>query len=396
MIVSNNITKNIISNNKYRFTVFFLVYSIPLVLIFDWLIKLDYTSFPLGIVFKGITILFNLNLFLTKETKIGKFKFGKIALFYLFLNIIYAMFSNEVIQNLYLSIRILYWVSTSISIFFLYKNNLISVSKLKYIFITTTILGSLFTIYLMSDSVKHQNASAYLLLWCFPILLLFKQTFLLRLVQFLGIISIVLTIKRGAIIALLISIVCYVFGSLIINNKIKNKIKTLFLGLVFLLFSFSVIFSNQDRFIERFEDKTGSGRDIVYSNLIDTYFSSDLDNLIFGYGFKGVENHLSTFLHGNSEESGPAAHSDLLQNMFDFGFFGIFFMLLLHLFIINLIRVNLKLRSRLFPIILMYYSIFFLTTIYSFILNVPDAIFFGISAAIFSEETNRIKRSYHI
>tara|TARA_B110001450_G_scaffold117657_1_gene111101 strand:- start:691 stop:1437 length:747 start_codon:yes stop_codon:yes gene_type:complete len=248
----------------------------------------------------------------------------------------------------------------------------------------------------MSDSVKHQNASAYLLLWCFPILLLFKQTFLLRLVQFLGIISIVLTIKRGAIIALLISIVCYVFGSLIINNKIKNKIKTLFLGLVFLLFSFSVIFSNQDRFIERFEDKTGSGRDIVYSNLIDTYFSSDLDNLIFGYGFKGVENHLSTFLHGNSEESGPAAHSDLLQNMFDFGFFGIFFMLLLHLFIINLIRVNLKLRSRLFPIILMYYSIFFLTTIYSFILNVPDAIFFGISAAIFSEETNRIKRSYHI
>ena len=100
--------------------------------------------------------------------------------------------------------------------------------------------------------------------------------------------------------------------------------------------------------------------------------------------------------YGNNEQSGPAAHSDLLQYMFDFGLFGIFVMLSFHLFFINLLRINFKFRSILFPTILMYYSIFFLTTIYSFILNVPDAIFFGISASIFSVETIRKKRSSYI
>lgn len=222
--------------NKYRLMVFFLTYSIPLVLIFDWLLKFDLISLPLGVLFKGITIVFNIDLFLNKQKKIGKFKFGKIVLFFLLLNVIYALLSDDIIQNLYLSIRIMYWVSTSFSMFYLLKNNLINVKHLKFIFVATSIIGSFFTMYLMSISDKHQNASAYLLLWCFPVLLLFKQTFLIRLVQVLAIISIVLTIKRGAIIALLVSILAYIIGYIYIEKRLRKKMKIIFTGFVFFYF----------------------------------------------------------------------------------------------------------------------------------------------------------------
>lgn len=139
------------------------------------------------------------------------------------------------------------------------------------------------------------------------------------------------------------------------------------------------------------EDKGGSGRDIVYSAIIDKYLSSDIDNLVFGYGVSGVEKFMGPYLSRGIKKTGAAAHSDLLQYMYDFGFFGILFMILLHAYIIGLLRIHFKFRTKLFPIILMYYAIFFLTTIYSFILNVPDAIFFGISASIFAVETARIK-----
>ena len=392
----NNVTKNIISKDKYKVIVLYLTYSIPLVLLFEWLDNLLFMPSEVSIILKAITIVLNLELLIRKDFKIGEFKFGKIALFFVFLNLIYALFSDDIIENLYLSTRILYWVSTSISVFYLYKNNLISIKKLKIIFIGASLLGSFFTIYLMSISETHQNASAYLLLWCLPMLLLFRQTSLIRIVQILAIIAITLTIKRGAIIALIISIIFYTFGYLLIENKARNKRKIITRGFLFLISVFFIIFSSQNLYIERFDDTTGSGRDIVYTNLVDQYLSSDLDNLIFGYGFKGVENYLSIYFYMNKEQSGPAAHSDLLQYMFDFGVFGIFVMLSFHLYIINLLRINFKFRSSLFPIILMYYSIFFLTTMYSFILNVPDAIFFGISASIFSVETTRIKRSFNI
>jgi hypothetical protein len=392
----NNVTRNIISKSKHKAIVFYLTYSIPLVLLFEWLNNLLIIPSGLSVILKAITIVLNFALFISKDFKLGEFKFGKIAVYFVCINLIYAFFSDYVIENLYLTIRILYWVSTTISIFYLYKNNLISIKKLKFIFVGASLLGSLFTIYLMSISETHQNASAYLLLWCLPMLLLFRQTSLLRIVQILAILAIALTVKRGAIIALIISIISYTFGYFLIlnNTRAKRRIITRVFG--FLLFILFIISSNQNVYKERFSEKTGSGRDVVYTTLIDKYLSSDLDNLIFGYGFKGVENHLARKFYGNNEESGPAAHSDLLQYMFDFGFFGIFVMLSLHLFIINLLRINFKFRSSLFPIILMYYSIFFLTTIYSFILNVPDAIFFGISASIFSEETIRIKRSSYI
>lgn len=393
MILNNRLLSP--KTNRNRIIIYYLTYSIPLVLLFDWLFTLEFIPFPLGVLFKGITIVFNFNLFLTKRKKVGKFNFGKIISFFLLINIIYALFSDNIIQNLYLSIRILYWVSTTISVFYLLKNNLINVKYLKFIFVATSIIGSFFTIYLMSISVKHQNASAYLLLWCFPVLLLFKQTSLIRLVQVLAIISIVLTIKRGAIVALLISVIAYIVAYIYIERRVGQKMKILFVGFVFLFSSFVVIFNNQNKFSERLEDKTGSGRDIVYGALVDKYLSSDIDNLIFGYGFKGVEKYIGFFLSGNNEKSGPAAHSDWLQYMFDFGFFGILVMLLLHAYIISLLRINFKLRTKLFPIILMFYVIFFLTTIYSFILNVPDAIFFGITASIFAVESDRYKRNYY-
>lgn len=382
--------------NKYSLIVFYLTYSIPLVLFFDWLLKLELTSLPLGVLFKGLTIVFNIDLLLRKGRRIGKFKFGKIILYFLFLNIIYSFLSEDPLQSLYLTVRIMYWVSTSFSIFYLLKYNIFSLKRLKFVFISTALIGSFFTMYLMSISEEHQNASAYLLLWCFPILLMFRQTIFVRLVEILSIVSIILTIKRGAIIALLVFILFYILGYVYVETNFKRKSRIVITGIVFFLTSSFIIFLNQDRFTERFEDTTGSGRDIVYTALIDKYLSSDIGNLVFGYGVNGVERYIGYFLSGRSEKMGPAAHSDLLQYMFDFGLLGVLFILMLHFFIIGLLRVHFKYKTRIFPIILGYYFVFFLTTIYSFILNVPDAIFFGIGACIFSIKTDQIKAGFSV
>ena len=66
-------------------------------------------------------------------------------------------------------------------------------------------------------------------------------------------------------------------------------------------------------------------------------------------------------------------------------------MLLIHYYLLSLVIFNYKYKTEMFPVILMTYSIFFLTTIYSFILNTPDALFFGIIVAIVSIETKKIK-----
>lgn len=252
-------------------------------------------------------------------------------------------------------------------------------------------VASIFTIQVMSQSEEHQNASAYLLLWCLPFLFTFRKSKLIKIAIGISIIAIIITIKRGALLALFISLVAYFLGLAYLSGSLKAKLRVL-LGSIFVLgFALFVIYLNWEFVALRLEDKTGSGRDNMYLGIISNYFNGDFFQILFGHGINSVQRFTAFFLAGSIHSPGVAAHSDWLQYMHDFGILGLVFMLFMHLKFLSILRFHRIHKTQIFPIALMTYTIFTLTTVYSFILNTPDAIILGILLAFFSSETNKIK-----
>ncbi len=252
-------------------------------------------------------------------------------------------------------------------------------------------IASIFTIQLMSQSEEHQNASAYLLLWSFPFLLSFRKSNLIKIAIGISIFAIIITIKRGAILALLISLLTYFYGMAYITGSFKNKLRVFAGSIILFGFALFVIYTNWEFVSLRLEDTTGSGRDKMFLGIISNYLDGDFFEIFFGRGINSVQRFTALFLAGNSRSEGVAAHSDWLQYMHDFGIFGLMFMIILHFKFLSILRFHKIHKTQLFPIVLMSYTIFALTTIYSFILNTPDAIILGILLAFLSSETNKIK-----
>ena len=80
--------------------------------------------------------------------------------------------------------------------------------------------------------------------------------------------------------------------------------------------------------VERFsglESDQGSGRTMIYSQVLSGLSQSDFFHLIFGHGYKSVK----TITMGN-----VMAHNDILELLYDFGLIGavIYFLFILSLF----------------------------------------------------------------
>jgi hypothetical protein len=377
---------------KHRFTVYYLLASIPIIMIFDWLKNLEIINFNIGIILKGFSVIFFSGFLILNRIIIRGFIFKNVLKYFLFINFTYSIFSSSILENIYFSIRILYWIIIVFTFYYLYQKEYITKYSLRKMIISTTIIGVFFTLFLMSNSEEHQNGSAYTILWCLPFLFYFKRTFLINLVIFLAFTAVIFTIKRGAIIALILSILVYTFGKFIINKSVVNKFKTIGLSIIVSIILVGIISLVWDQISVRLQDTGGSGRDILYAGLILKYLDSDLVSYIFGYGINSVQIY-SKILYNSNSEFGVAAHSDWLQYIFDFGLLGFLFMLNLHKGFLRLVKFNYRYKTELFPSLIMTYLIFSITTVYSFILNTPDALFFGLLIAFFTVESNNLNSS---
>src|SRR5690554_1340046 len=158
-------------------------------------------NLKIGLFLKGIATAIFFYIMISYSSK--KFPFKNILIFFITLFFVYSFMSDSPIENIYFSIRVAYWVLGAIAFYILLRREHITQANVRRMIVTTAVIASVFTILLMRNSDEHQNASAYLLLWCLPLLLSFKKKAIIKLVIALAIISIILTIKRGAIIALL-------------------------------------------------------------------------------------------------------------------------------------------------------------------------------------------------
>ena len=173
------------------------------------------------------------------------------------------------------------------------------------------------------------NIASYINLLCFPICLASSNFYSKHKAHLLmASFSIIVTLKRGAILSFISCNIVYVF-LFIFHIKNSNTLKwssiALHVRLLISAFILFILFYMQgDQLFERFSPEefdlnnplAGSGRILLYTSLFNEFYNSD--NIIFGFGSRA-----SAFRYGEEFYDQYNAHSDFLQFMYDYGLVGL-------------------------------------------------------------------------
>ena len=185
-------------------------------------------------------------------------------------------------------------------------------------------------------------------------------------------------LKRSGIIILFTTVAILYYCDFLYRKRLQPKtILTAIMVIagVFAVFQFKAdsIDSISQRF-ELIEDDGGSGRDMIYEDVINRYQNSDLIYQIFGRGFDTVK--------GKDTTMALSAHNDFLEVLYDFGAIGFIFYLLIHLSLIKWTIRLLRARSQLaFPVLISYVC-FIVMSMVSHLILYPT--YFGLLTAFWA------------
>ena len=146
-----------------------------------------------------------------------------------FMILVYALGQRALAGEIYYILKILYWVVGAFYAHRLLVNGLFP--KKLFFFIIDVIAVFYFCMVLftlLSTSVRYtQNISIYTLLWCVPILMLQEKSKIRTLVITLACFGVLLSFKRGAMIALVLSSLGYLFSWLLMKRSFRDFLKAL-------------------------------------------------------------------------------------------------------------------------------------------------------------------------
>lgn len=355
--------------------------GMPLLVLCDWLYDFSILAFPFAFYLRAVLLAAFALYLVHTGPRLGayRFRFGRWLLCYLAVNLVYALVSADRLANLYHVSRIAFWILGTVAAYRLALCGALSEKILQRAIGATVLLGAAFTMYFMTraDTEAGQNASAYLLAWCLPLLLAAEKSRGRSALVALAAAAILLTVKRGAMLALGFSSIAYALAYLRLNGSPRALARVVGFLLVLGAVSLGVLASNWDAVKTRFEDTSGSGRDNMYAMLLEHWRKAEPQNLVFGFGINSVQRYTG-MMYGSEDDRGPYAHSDWLQLMHDFGLVGIVLLAWLHAAFLALIRRGFRLRNPVTPSLAMGYTILFLVNIYSGHLLGPTAIYFGL------------------
>ena len=327
--------------------------------------------------------LFVLILFIIENIKyysiIKKFYFFKVFSFFAVVLFLYIFTDRNFVEGVWMYLKLLFWVLGA-NVFFAYAYLGVFVFKdfLKVVK-TVSIIAFIFTLYFyFSGFIKDDyNVAAYLVLSFYPIILYSSESFIKnRMFLLICMISVFITIKRGAVIAFSIGTLLYYLGALYSSFSMKK----LFFGILMLsVFAFSAFYfaeQQSDRLDDRLSaeqfdvnnERAGSGRVGAYTRLFNGWYNSD--NLVFGFG-----NQEDSHRHKGTRRT--HAHSDIFGFLYNFGIIGIVLILLIYrkIILFHMIYRKLKGVNRLMVLVILttlilvntYSGLFYITeTIYLF------------------------------
>ena len=185
------------------------------------------------------------------------------------------------------------------------------------------------------------------------------------------------SMKRGGIIALILSLLSYYVVYAFINRKSNERKNILTIVISLLLVSCILIFlfvqfdsMTGGYIIERFEnisDDEGSGRLGIYMEVIDKIQKSDFLPFIFGHGRLAVEKATAYEM---------PAHNDFLEMFYDYGVFMFVFYCVYHIcLIVNVLRL-IRAKSVYAPVMTMSYVSFFIFSMVSHVFLYSYFLFF--------------------
>lgn len=225
--------------------------------------------------------------------------------------------------------------------------------------------------------------TVYYPLLLIPLIFTKRSKFSTALIVLVVLFATLISEKRTALIALVLSIVVPVLVNPVSRHKSKLRRTTLFLVIALVVVALSSVFVLYfevdiiDRFMNLSLDG-GSGRNQIYAVVWDTIKGLNVKDLFIGNGFNAVAKDKIVMLI-DSNVFGfeyTSAHNDFLEVIYDYGIIGI---ILYAAFLIQMLRVTFKLykkRSRYFSMALSACIIYLTVSTTSHLIIYPTYIVF--------------------
>ncbi|EDP71464.1 hypothetical protein FBALC1_03232 [Flavobacteriales bacterium ALC-1] len=328
---------------------------------------------------------------------IRKFEFYKYFIVFAFILFLYLFTDRNFFEGFWIYSKMLFWI-LGINVLFAYGyKNIFMLSDFINVVKKVVVVAFVFTvIFFVTGFIKTDyNVASYLVLFMYPILLLstdgYKKN---KFFVFISALAILITLKRGAMIAFAFGNLIYYLGSLKNDFSFKKLITGL---LIFLALGFTgiYIFENQkdtieDRFSEdQFDpenEQAGSGRVGMYTRLYESWYNSD--NHFLGFGNQeDSHRHIGRRTH---------AHSDIFGFLYNHGLLGIILILIFYIKIIKFYFSFRKQDRKNSAIILSLFVILVLVNFYSGMFKTTDAIYFFALLPYLQLRRDAIKQSTYI
>lgn len=201
---------------------------------------------------------------------------------------------------------------------------------------------------------------------------------------FIGMVIVLLTAKRGPVVAILMSasILCVInFRRIVFKKKYRRiTLLLLILPIIFIFFwedSLSMFIERWQNDLKSGSSNIGSARQLIWSSLISDWSNNGWFSQIFGNGFESTT-YFTKKVFGKNYH----AHNDFVEIFYNFGIIGIIFFVLIH---ISIIRVTFKIyRIDLLKgnLLIFVYSTFLMTNIFTQSIMKESTFFFGICISI--------------
>lgn len=273
---------------------------------------------------------------------INRFKIKNTALNKLVLLwVLWMLLSGLVVPDKYLAnmSSVLFWPS----IYYLFYYFSLSIKNKRIVFYLILFLFiEVSVFYFIVTQEKNMNLlnriasvnHVYYILLLVPWLFLVKNKKVVNIILFLVIILTINSAKRGAMLAVLVSAVFYVYFNYFKGiTKNKNFLSTYILGFVVIVAGYAVFDyynSKSEGYIvsrfENIEEDQGSGRLEIYAEVWQMIRDSPVENFVMGNGHNEVFNNTSMQL---------SSHNDYLEVFYDYGIIGLLLLASLLLILLN-------------------------------------------------------------
>ncbi len=196
---------------------------------------------------------------------------------------------------------------------------------------------------------KNVSNQGYDILHLLPYIYLAKPHKLSPLLLMMITAGVFLSMKRGAILAICISII-YIIYHFFKNGKLSTVYKKISLLYGLLTISFCLAFIFGDKLILRFSDigtdNAGSGRLFLWQLLLDNWVNAEISDKLFGFGVQATNNYLGQ-VYANFY-----SHSDWLEMLYNYGIIGFLLFIWLIICFIRVLQYNINNNALILPMAL--------------------------------------------